>query len=385
MKFNKNMLEKKWVAYTIATCSAVVLYLALVNIGKFFAFLGTVFSYLAPVILGMILAMVLNPIFMFFQRTILKRIKKEVLRKIVSMVLTSIFMLAIMTLLVMAIIPQVINSIVSIASNWASYEETLYILSQDISDYAKMFGLDVSGFTELGGEIVQWIANYIAENIGQIVDFSYSIGVSVFNGVVGFILAVYFLMDKDRLRDSSRRLFKAMMPEKIYTDVHDFTRKCYVILVHYIGSSLLDALIVGATNSIFMLIAGMPYPLLVSVAVAVTNLAPTFGPIVGCAIGSFVLLLVNPWYVLWFVIFTLILQTIDGSVIKPKLYGNTFGVPAVWILIMIIVGGRIFGFWGIMLAIPATAVFAYIFETFISDRIDQKNEMKETKKRIEKY
>ena len=162
-----------------------------------------------------------------------------------------------MTLLVMAIIPQVINSIVSIASNWATYEETLYILSQDISDYAKMFGLDVSGFTELGGEIVQWVANYIAENIGQIVDFSYSIGVGVFNGVVGFILAVYFLMDKDRLRDSSRRLFKAMMPEKIYTDVHDFTRKCYVILVHYIGSSLLDALIVGVTNSIFMLIAGL--------------------------------------------------------------------------------------------------------------------------------
>ena len=73
------------------------------------------------------------------------------------------------------------------------------------------------------------------------------------------------------------------------------------------------------------------------------------------------------------------------GLIKPKLYGNTFGVPAVWILIMIIVGGRIFGFWGIMLAIPATAVFAYIFETFISDRIDHKNEMKETKKRIEKY
>ena len=78
-------------------------------------------------------------------------------------------------------------------------------------------------------------------------------------------------------------------------------------------------------------------------------------------------------------------MTIDGYVIKPKLYGNTFGVPAVWILIMIIVGGRIFGFWGIMLAIPATAVFAYIFETFISDMIARKNEMKETKKKIEKY
>lgn len=385
MKFNKNMLEKKWVAYTIATCSAVVLYLALVNIGKFFAFLGMLMDFFMPVILGLVLAMILNPIFMFFQKTILKKINKEMLRRGISMVLTSIVVLAIMVLLVMSIIPSIVNSIISIGSNWKTYEESLYVLSVSIRTYADMFGLDVSGFTEMGSEIVRWVADYIANNFSQIVDMSYSIGVGVFNAVVGFIIAIYFLMDKDRLKDSSRSLFKALLPEKPYVDVHDFSRKCYSILVRYIGASLLDALIIGVANSIFMMITGMPYVLLVSFIVAVTNLAPTFGPIVGCAIGSFVLLLVNPWYVLWFVIFTLILQTIDGYVIKPKLYGNTFGVPAVWILIMIIVGGRIFGFWGIMLAIPATAVFAYIFETFISDMIARKNEMKETKKKIEKY
>lgn len=385
MKFNKNMLEKKWVAYSVATCSAVVLYLALTNLGRFFAFLGTVVDFLMPVILGLVLAMVLNPIFMFFQKTILKKIEKEMFRKVVSMVLTSLVVLAIMVLIVMAIIPQIVNSIISIASNWTAYEETLYVFSKNISTYADMFGLDMSSFTELGKEIVHWIADYITNNFTQIVNMSYSIGVSVFNGIVGFILAVYFLMDKDRLKDSSRRLFKAMMSEKLYKDVHDFTRKCYTILVRYIGSSLLDALIVGVSNSIFMMIIGMPYPLLVSVTVAITNLAPTFGPIVGWGIGGFILLLVNPWYALWFTIFTLILQTLDGYVIKPKLFGNTFGVPSVWILIMIIVGGRIFGFWGIMLAIPMTAAIAYIFETFISDRIDRKNEMKETKRKIEKY
>ena len=125
-----------------------------------------------------------------------------------------------------------------------------------------------------------------------------------------------------------------------------------------------------------MAILGMPYSLLISFFVGITNLCPTFGPIVGGLLGAFILVLDNPWYALWFLIFTLILQTLDGYVIKPKLFGDTFGVPSVWILVMIIVGGRIFGFWGIMLAIPFTAMFAYVFETFLRKLIDKRNEEK---------
>jgi len=385
MKFNKDMLDKKWVAYTVATCAAVVLFFALSNLSLFFGFLGEAIHFLMPVILGLILAMILNPMFMFFQKTILKIIKKDVIRKAISIGLTSVVVLSFMVLLVMAVIPQLINSIVNIANNWEMYEETLYAFSRNVSTYAAAFGLDVSSFTELGKEIVRWIADYITNNFDDVVDASYSIGLGFFNGIVGFILAVYFLMDKDRLKDSCRRMFKALLSEKVYREVHTFSRRCYSILVRYIGSNILDALIVGVANNIFMLIAGMPYPLLISFVVGITNLAPTFGPIVGAVIGGFILLLVNPWYALWFLIFTLILQTMDGYVIKPKLFGNTFGVPSVWILIMIIMGGRIFGFWGIMLAIPATAVLAYLFETFVSERINQKNELKDVRSKIEKY
>ena len=109
----------------------------------------------------------------------------------------------------------------------------------------------------------------------------------------------------------------------------------------------------------------MPFTALVSVIVGVTNLAPTFGPIVGAIIGGFILLLVNPLMAFWFIIFTIILQTFDGYLIKPVLFGDTLGVSSIMILIFIIVGSRMFGVWGILLAIPTAAICDFIYKDFI--------------------
>ena len=114
-----------------------------------------------------------------------------------------------------------------------------------------------------------------------------------------------------------------------------------------------------------MSVAGMPYSILISLVVGITNLAPTFGPIVGGIIGGFILVLVNPFYALWFIIFTVILQTIDGYILKPKLFGGSLGVPGVWILISIIVGSRILGVAGILLAIPFAAIVDFIYHDLI--------------------
>ena len=135
---------------------------------------------------------------------------------------------------------------------------------------------------------------------------------------------------------------------------------------------IIDGIIVGITNFIFFLIMGMPYNILISVVVGITNLAPTFGPIVGGLIGAFILLLVNPWQALWFILFTLVLQTIDGYIIKPKLFGNSFGVSSIWILITIIVGGRMFGVWGILLAIPFAAIADYFYHDVIWKKLDKR-------------
>ena len=118
-----------------------------------------------------------------------------------------------------------------------------------------------------------------------------------------------------------------------------------------------------------MAIMGMDYAVLISVVVGVTNMVPTFGPIVGCLIGMFILLLVHPMWSVWFLIFTILLQTVDGYIIKPKLYGDTLGVSPLLILIAIVVGGRMFGVIGILLAIPVSAILDYIFREILWQKL----------------
>ena len=126
----------------------------------------------------------------------------------------------------------------------------------------------------------------------------------------------------------------------------------------------------------------MPYVVLVSVLVGVTNLAPTFGPFVGGIVGALILLLVNPWYALWFLLFTLILQTIDGYILKPKLFGDSLGVPAVWVLVSIIFFGRLFGILGVIISIPLAAIVNYTYQTRIVDRLRKRRENNELQRSI---
>ena len=138
--------------------------------------------------------------------------------------------------------------------------------------------------------------------------------------------------------------------------------RCNNILVRYIVFSLLDGAIVGGANAVFMAICGMQYVGLVSVVCGVTNLIPSFGPVIGAVIGGFILLLVNPWHALLFLGFTAVLQTLDGYVIKPKLFGDSLGVSGLLILISIVLFGNIFGVVGILLAIPLAAIIDFTYE-----------------------
>jgi len=144
-----------------------------------------------------------------------------------------------------------------------------------------------------------------------------------------------------------------------------FLSRCNDILVRYIVFSLIDAVIVGGATAVFMALTKMQYVGLIAVVCGVTNLIPSFGPIIGAVIGGFILLLVNPWHALMFLGFTAVLQTLDGYVIKPKLFGGSLGVSGLLILVAIIVFGNIFGIVGILLAIPLAAIIDFAYEDSI--------------------
>jgi hypothetical protein len=379
MKFNKDLLEKRWAAYTLATCSAVVLYFLLSNVSDIFKGIGFVYRIISPLITGLIIAYIIDPFVTFLQNTVFSNVKSEHTKKKLSVTVALVGIAIFIILLMVALIPQIVVSIKTLFGNMDNYIRSLQGFLQTASIEAAERGIDISGITRFGDDILNVAGKKIPENFDGILTTSLSISKAIFDLFIAMFLAIYFLADKDRLRGSFSRLLKRVIKADGYKAFSSFWERCNSILIRYIAFDIIDGIIVGVANLIFMSVAGMPYSVLISLVVGITNLAPTFGPIVGGIIGGFILVLVNPFYALWFIIFTVILQTIDGYILKPKLFGGSLGVPGVWILISIIVGSRILGVAGILLAIPFAAIVDFIYHDLIF-KDEEKSENQDKKK-----
>ena len=212
----------------------------------------------------------------------------------------------------------------------------------------------------LGPTALSKITDFFTGMLGGVAESSASFGTGFVDVIIAFILAIYYLMDKTRLQEMARRFFLLVLKERRFVRAREIVTRIDTILLNYIKGNLLEGFIVGVVNGILMAIFGMPYVLLISIVVGVTNLAPTFGPIVGAAIGAILLLLDNPVNALIFLIFTVVIQTIDGYILKPRIFGDSFGVSPLLILISIIIGGRLMGVVGILLAIPFAAIITFL-------------------------
>lgn len=368
----RNMKNQKWYPFAVALCVAILFYVALSRFDVVLSGAGSFLGFIRPVLISLAIAYVLDPLVMFFERTIFSKLKSEQLSRNFSVLLMVISVAVMIAILMIVMIPPLVSSITSLMTNLRNYTGTFSDMLEQLQESAAVVHLDLTKVTKGLISYINNVANQLPENLSRIASTSVSIGSGIFNGVISFILAIYVLLDKGKLMVGVKRLAFAILPEQKYVSYGDFWNRCNKILIRYIGGDLLDGLIVGMANCIFMMILRMPYAALLSVIVGVTNLAPTFGPIVGGAIGVLLLLLVNPWSALWFLVFTIVLQTCDGYVIKPKLFGNTLGVSSVWILMALIVFGRMFGVLGVLLAIPFAAIMNFLYHDWIARREKEK-------------
>lgn len=377
MKHFKDLMNKRWFANAVAGCITVALYFLLSNLDTVMGGIGTFVGYFSTVIGGAAIAYLMNPLANFYERKIISRInfiKKDTAKWSFSVGLAVTTVLLSLLLILVILIPQLLESITNFVTNLGSYASSLMKLLND-------FGLNFSESPNASGvqnllasseDIINTIVDYISDNSSNIISASTSAGKGVANWLVAFIISVYLLSAKDRLKSGAKRFMNAAMKKEVYDSSLSFLTRCNEILNRYIIFDLIDGLMVGITNAIFMAIFGMQYVGLVSVVVGVTNLVPTFGPIVGGVIGVFILLMVKPWHAVIFLIFTLILQTLDGYIIKPKLFGNTFGVSGLLILLAIVIGGKMFGILGILLAIPFAAICDYVYREIVIPQLEKK-------------
>ena len=376
MKNFKKMMENNWAAYAFATCSAVLLFIFLTNFDSFLKTVESIEGLLSPIIIGAVLAYLLNPIVAFFEQRALKKIKRDKTRYSLSVILAVVCFVAVLVLFFLALIPSLVESVSSLASNMGLYVRSSQDLLAELDQFAAQFKIDITEFTDSISKALNNVMGNVPSLLNSILSVSVNMGSALFNIGIGFILAVYFMMGKSGILGAIDKLRRAAHTEEIYERNTVFLSRCHKILIRYIGCNILDAVIIGLINAIFMIVTGMPYVPLISLVVGVTNLLPTFGPIIGGVIGGFILVLIKPMYAIMFIAFTMILQTFDGYILKPKLFGESLGVSAVVILVTIILGGKIFGVIGILLAIPFAAIMTFLYDEAILPGLEKRKKQR---------
>lgn len=373
MRFWRKISSQSWFPYSVSICIGILFFSLLSNLDDVADFLGGIWAIIKPLLYGLILAYLIDPIARFYQNKPFSRMKNKQIARNFSVVLAIITVLVVIVGLCVAIIPQLAKSISNIAN---MLSEWVNKVDQDSSSVLTglPFGLGnaLKDFS-FSTTILDEVSGVVTSNLSNIADASVTIGTGFANFLIAFILAVYYLMDKTRLKAIAAKLLSVSMKEGKFELVNDFLKRADKILLRYIKCSILEAVIVGVINAIFMAIAGIPYVLLISITIGITNLAPTFGPIVGALIGTIMLALTGNWvYVIAFLIFTVVLQTVDGYILKPRLFGETLGVSPLLVLIAVIVGGRIWGVVGILIAIPIAAIIQFTIDDVLKRRKERK-------------
>jgi predicted PurR-regulated permease PerM len=360
--FRKRIKSKSWYPYTVAICAGVVLFVFLTYFTDIWDGIGTFIGYFAPVIWGCIIAYLINPLSKFYGRTIFCRIKNDKVQLITSNTVAFLTVAIILISVMILLIPELISSIKTFVGNIDQYVAQMDKLLKAIGLSSSELGL--GNLTGSSGEILHNISDYVSRNMDEILETSANAGKTAVQWLIACMLSIYLLASKRHLKTSLKRFLKALLKEDQYEKTRVYLLRSHDILSRFVVFDLLDGLLVGIVNFIFMTALGMPYAWLISFVVALTNLVPTFGPFVGGGIGIFILVLVKPWYAVAFAAFTLILQLIDGYIIKPKLFGGSLGVPALWVLIAIVVGGKMFGVVGILVSVPLIAILHFTYNDY---------------------
>ncbi len=376
MRFNRGKIENGWQPYTIAVCAGVLLYVLLMHISVFGRLIASFFRILRPVIYGIIIAYVLNPLCKYVEGRLFTKVRNKKLKRNLSILLTFVIVIIIIAIILGSLIPQIVQSVSSFISNFDTYATSVEKTANELAEKALAYRIDLRRLLDSAGDFIDQLGDTLTKNLDKIIKVSYNFGQGMINLLITAILAIYFLAAKDSVKKGFKHLLQVWLSEKNYKRAIGFLHTCNGIMAKYIVFDLLDGLIVGVANFMLMLIAGMPYASIISVIVGITNLAPTFGPIVGASIGALILLFVKPWYALLFLIFTIVIQTIDGYIIKPKLFGNQLNVSPLLILVFIVVGGRMLGVAGILLSIPLAAILNYLYTETLLPYLDARSKRK---------
>ena len=382
-RWDKKYLYWGITAFCVIAC-AILFFMALNYIGLVGKALRKLARILSPFIWGLVITYLLSPlvrvlqdrVFRPFFRWVFRKSKRHqgiLLTRACSVLFAEIIMLAIITGLFFLIIPQLYSSIETFVTNSPTYIESLTTwATKMLTDFPEIRNYVTQVLGDMNNNVMTWLQTTVLPTLGNLLS-NVGTGVryvvtAVYNLVVGIIVSIYILGNIETFSANAKRVLYSVLSveaAKKFLDGLDFVDRTFI---GFLNGKLLDSAIIGLICYIVCAILNMPYALLVSVIIGLTNIIPFFGPFIGAVPSVIIILMISPIKALIFVIFIIILQQVDGNLIGPKILGSTVGINGFWVMFSIILGAGLFGFWGMLLGVP---VFVVIY-TAVNKLIDRK-------------
>lgn len=357
---------------------AVLLFLIVSNIKAVISFFSIILSVLSPVILGMVFAYVLNIPMRFFERKLFSKLeysKKPFMRRLkrpLSILTTYVAVLVSFTALILFFGPQVRESIANLASNMDNYIGSLNRFINSLSQRFELSGGFWNSITVNWSEIITKSSELISSAIPQIFSITKTLTNGLINIIMGTIVSVYILSKKEKLIRMQKQLLYAYTPKNTANKIIDTGSQFNKSFQGFISGQMTEAFILGVLVLIGMLIFNFPYAVLCSGIIAVTAIIPFFGAWLGAIPCAFIILMVDPTRVIWFILFIVVLQQLEGNIIYPKVMGNSIGIDGLWVLVSLIVSGSLFGIAGMLLGLPIFSVIYAIVARITKRRLEER-------------
>lgn len=382
MGFDKMKLKQiRWLIVFTA-----VIILALMNSTALLHGLAIAVRILKPFIYGGAIAFVLNILLKSYETKLLSRWKgrsARILKRPICILLSVITVLLIITLVIIAVIPQLANTATELGNKIPMFVEGVILKLEEWSieypglkqQIMQLENIEVEWETIIP-KVVEFMKNGVGNMLFSTLYSTVSVAGSIIGGVVNFtigiIFALYILIQKEKLSDQGKRILSAYLPTKISTVIREVLSRLYNNFTNFICGQCLEAVILGTLFIITMTIFKMPYATTIGALIAFTALIPIVGAFIGCFVGAFMILINNPTQALLFVILFLVLQQIEGNLIYPKVVGNSVGLPSIWVLVAVSLGGSLFGVAGMLFFIPIVSTIYSLLRDDVNLRNSKK-------------
>lgn len=373
MKFDKSTVLK--ITGILTFC--ILLYCALQNTAAVKGGIGTVMSYLNPFIVGGAIAFIINVPMRFIERHLFPKAKKlDKLRRPFALILALLAIAAIIVLVCIIVIPQIADTVSTLTVNIPQYMDNAKAYVNKILEKYPELQEEFQSYTgKINWQsVITSVTGWVSNGVVSTINVAGSAISGIVSAVVGFVFAIYILLQKERLGRQVRMIAYSLLPEKAADKFFKISNMTSDTFSKFLSGQCLEACILGSMFAIVLAVFRMPYVALISVLIAFTALIPIVGAFIGCVIGAFLIFMISPVKAVWFVVIFLVLQQIEGNFIYPKVVGSSVGLPAIWVLAVVTVGGKLMGVIGMLVMIPLSSVLYAIFREFIYNKLKTKTE-----------